>query len=152
MFIFVKFNKFPRHVFFSGSFNNVQYDITTSIRICCLTCIYFLWSSEELISYFICCITSSFCLNILVNLGFELWTISVSKCVKQGRWSDNWFNNIPAVFFFTVLFILHNKLSIRVPPPCVNLVGRVMCGNRLWDVRRSKKFATYFTFVYLKEI
>ena len=38
MLIFVKFNKFPRHVFFSGSFNNVHYDIITSIRICCLTC------------------------------------------------------------------------------------------------------------------
>ena len=58
--------------------------------------------------------------------------------MKQGRWSDNWFNNIPAVFFFIDLFILQNKLSISVPPPLVNLVGRVMCGNRICDVRRSK--------------
>ena len=41
MFIFVKLKKIPRHVFFSGSFNNVHYYIITSIRICCLTCIYF---------------------------------------------------------------------------------------------------------------
>ena len=30
MFIFVKFNKFTRHVFFSSSFNNFHYDILTT--------------------------------------------------------------------------------------------------------------------------
>ena len=33
MFIFVKFNKFPRHVFFSGSFNNDHYDIITALAV-----------------------------------------------------------------------------------------------------------------------